>query len=77
MQTDARFEITGEVKTQIKFLSELDSLERKRHEEVERGVLLRAAKVLNTRLTRVFLNALHCSSKVKQLRQGEELFCYV
>ena len=28
----------------MKFLSELESLERKRHEEVERGVLLRAAK---------------------------------
>jgi len=29
----------------MKFLEELDSLERKRHEEVQRGVLLRAAKV--------------------------------
>ena len=32
----------------MKFLEELDSLERKRHEEVQRGVLLRAAKVHST-----------------------------
>ena len=45
MQADPRYETTTSVKTQIKFLEELDSLERKRHEEVQRGVLLRAAKV--------------------------------
>jgi len=45
LQADSRYEATTSVKTQIKFLEELDSLERKRHEEVQRGVLLRAAKV--------------------------------
>jgi len=35
----------SEAKVQVKFMEELDSMERKRHEEVERGVLLRAAKV--------------------------------
>jgi len=45
LQTDLRYEVTSEVKSQMKFLAELDSLERKRHEEVERGVLMRAAKV--------------------------------
>ena len=44
-QNDHRFETTTEVKPQLKFLEEVDALERKRHEEVERGVLLRAAKV--------------------------------
>jgi len=45
VQADPRYETTTSVKSQIKFLEELDSLERKRHEEVQRGVLLRAAKV--------------------------------
>jgi transcription initiation factor TFIID subunit 4 len=43
-KNDHRFETTTEVKPQLKFLEEVDALERKRHEEVERGVLLRAAK---------------------------------
>lgn len=46
-QADARYEMTTSVKAQMKFLEELDSLERKRHDEVQRGVLLRAAKVDN------------------------------
>jgi len=45
LQADPRYETTTSVKAQMKFLEELDSLERKRHEEVQRGVLLRAAKV--------------------------------
>ena len=42
----------------MKFLEELDSLERKRHEEVQRGVLLRAAKVCSTF---VLFSGLGCS----------------
>ena len=44
-QNDPRYERTSETKTQIRFLSELDGLERKRQEDSERETLLRAAKV--------------------------------
>ncbi len=37
--------MSNEVRLQVKFLEELDRLEKKRHEEAEREVLLRAAKV--------------------------------
>ena len=45
LQTDKRYEVSSDVKPQIKFLEELDRLEKKRHEEAEREVLLRAARV--------------------------------
>jgi transcription initiation factor TFIID subunit 4 len=41
---DPRYEMTSDVRGQIKFLEELDKAEQKRHEEVERDILLRAAK---------------------------------
>lgn len=44
LQIDPRYEITSDVRGQIKFLEELDKAEQKRHEEVEREILLRAAK---------------------------------
>lgn len=44
---DNRYEITQDVRGQIRFLDELDKLEKKRHEEQEREMLLRAAKVSN------------------------------
>ena len=46
-KSDQRYETTAEVRGQLRFLEELDKLEKKRHEEVEREVLLRAAKVNN------------------------------
>ncbi|KAG1682484.1 Transcription initiation factor TFIID subunit 4 [Nymphon striatum] len=44
VKNDPRYEITSNVRGQIKFLEELDKLEKKRHEEEEREILLRAAK---------------------------------
>ena len=44
VQVDPRYEMTSDVRGQIKFLEELDKAEQKRHEEAEREILLRAAK---------------------------------
>ncbi|XP_071446468.1 transcription initiation factor TFIID subunit 4-like isoform X2 [Hetaerina americana] len=44
IKMDPRYEVSQDVKAQLKFLEELDRLERKRHEEQEREMLLRAAK---------------------------------
>ncbi|XP_037905192.1 transcription initiation factor TFIID subunit 4 isoform X3 [Hermetia illucens] len=44
IKLDPRYEITKDVRGQIKFLEELDKAEQKRHEEQEREMLLRAAK---------------------------------
>ncbi|XP_053204219.1 transcription initiation factor TFIID subunit 4B-like isoform X2 [Panonychus citri] len=43
-KSDPRFEVTQDVRAQTKFLEELDRLEKKRHEEQEREMLMRAAK---------------------------------
>lgn len=44
LQLDPRYEPAKDVRGQIKFLEELDKAEQKRHEELEREMLLRAAK---------------------------------
>ncbi|XP_058790508.1 transcription initiation factor TFIID subunit 4-like isoform X3 [Phymastichus coffea] len=44
VKVDPRYEVTQDVRAQLKFLEELDKVERKRHEEQEREVLLKAAK---------------------------------
>ncbi|XP_033223536.1 transcription initiation factor TFIID subunit 4 isoform X2 [Belonocnema kinseyi] len=41
---DPRYEVSQDVRTQLKFLEDLDRVERRRHEEHEREMLLRAAK---------------------------------
>nr|XP_016936340.2 transcription initiation factor TFIID subunit 4 isoform X4 [Drosophila suzukii] len=44
IKLDSRYEPAKDVRGQIKFLEELDKAEQKRHEELEREMLLRAAK---------------------------------
>ncbi|RWS19297.1 transcription initiation factor TFII-D subunit 4B-like protein, partial [Leptotrombidium deliense] len=44
IKNDPRYEVTQDVRGQVKFLEELDRIEKKRHEEQEREILLRAAK---------------------------------
>lgn len=46
LQCDPRFEVTSDTKAQIKFLDELDKLEKKRHDDQEKEILLKAAKVV-------------------------------
>ena len=38
------YEVTQDIKQQLRFLEDLDKMEKKRHEEAERELLLRAAK---------------------------------
>lgn len=44
LKNDPRYEVTQDVKGQLKFLENLDRTERKKHEEQVREILLRAAK---------------------------------
>ena len=44
VRTDPRYEVHQDIKAQLKFLEELDKLERRRHSEMQREMLLKAAK---------------------------------
>lgn len=44
VRQEGDYEVTQDVKGQLRFLGELDKIERRRHEEAERELLLRAAK---------------------------------
>ncbi|KAL6261696.1 hypothetical protein P5V15_006785 [Pogonomyrmex californicus] len=44
IKVDPRYEVTQDVRAQLKFLEDLDRVERRKHEEQERELLLRAAK---------------------------------
>ena len=44
VQTNDSYEMTSDVKSQIKFLEELDKLEKKKKDEAEREKLMKAAK---------------------------------
>merc|ERR1712029_746130 len=44
MGSEGNYEVSQDIKQQLRFLEELDKMEKKRHEEAERELLLRAAK---------------------------------
>jgi len=44
IKSEGNYEVTQDVKQQLRFLEDLDKMEKKRHEEAERELLLRAAK---------------------------------
>ena len=44
IKTEGNYDVTQDIKQQLRFLEDLDKMEKKRHEEAERELLLRAAK---------------------------------
>ncbi|XP_070195793.1 transcription initiation factor TFIID subunit 4-like isoform X2 [Littorina saxatilis] len=65
---DSRYEVSSDVRGKLKFLEELDKLEKKRHEEQEREMLLRAIK---SRSKNEDPEQLKLKQKAKELQQAE------
>ena len=47
LQEDIHHEACSDVKNQLKFLQELNQIEKRKHDEEEREILLKVAKVTN------------------------------
>ncbi|KAI1309381.1 Transcription initiation factor TFIID subunit 4 [Halotydeus destructor] len=69
LRNDNRYEVVQDVRGQIKFLEELDKLEKKRHEEQEREMLLRAAK---SRSKLEDPEQLKLKQKAKEMQRAEQ-----
>ncbi|XP_071958113.1 transcription initiation factor TFIID subunit 4-like [Antedon mediterranea] len=67
-KTDSRYEEASDVRSQMKFFEQLDSLERKRRDEQERELLLRAAK---SRSKQEDPEQLRLKQKAKEMQQKE------
>ncbi|XP_033626133.1 transcription initiation factor TFIID subunit 4-like [Asterias rubens] len=67
-RNDSRYEVTSDVRSQLKFFEQLDSLERKRRDEQERELLLRAAK---SRSKQEDPEQLRLKQKAKEMQQME------
>ncbi|XP_072767422.1 transcription initiation factor TFIID subunit 4 isoform X2 [Anoplolepis gracilipes] len=68
IKVDPRYEVTQDVRAQLKFLEDLDKVERKKHEEQEREMLLRAAK---SRARAEDPEQLKLKAKAKEMQRAE------
>ncbi|GIY29590.1 transcription initiation factor TFIID subunit 4 [Caerostris darwini] len=71
-KNDSRYEVLNDSKAQIKFLEELDKLEKKRHDDQEKEILLKAAKS-RSKLEDPELLKLKQKAKEMQRAENEEL----
>nr|XP_042902171.1 transcription initiation factor TFIID subunit 4B [Parasteatoda tepidariorum] len=72
IKNDPKYEITRDTKSQIKFLEELDKLEKKRHDDQEKEILLKAAKS-RSKLEDPELLKLKAKAKEMQRAEIEEM----
>jgi len=73
-QIDPRYEVTQDVKAQLKFLEDLDKIERKKHEEQERDLLMRAAR---SRAKTEDPEQAKLKAKAKEVKYPSLLYAYV
>ncbi|XP_072169286.1 transcription initiation factor TFIID subunit 4B-like isoform X1 [Diadema setosum] len=67
-RNDARYQVMNDVRSQMKFFEQLDTLERKRRDEQEREILLRAAK---SRSKQEDPEQLRLKQKAREMQQME------